>query len=193
MMDDQEAVAAVARLNAMLLKNEIAEAEQLFASFEKQLPDSSNLECRGNIEFHKKHLQQAVNYFEAAIGLAPHRVIARYQYIIGTQEEMRDNFEEAIKRYASAIDAEPSFVDAYIELGGLFAKRGQYEMSAQCYRDAIRVDPEDTSIHYNLVAVLSKLVDKNPSLYSEELTNATREHQESTRHKGLPDIGSHKW
>src|SRR5438552_850465 len=105
------------------------------------MPEAMRLEGLGNVAFYERDLQDAVNHYEAAIALQPDRVIARYQYLVGTQAERSGDLVNAFKRYQAAIEAEPEFLDAYIELGGLLTKIKDFEGAAQCYRDAARIAP----------------------------------------------------
>lgn len=193
MISHTDAEIFVRRLNAMLVNNQFAEAEELLAASGNELPESIKFECLGNIEFYKKSHQSAVNFYESAIKLSPLRIISRYQYLVGVQEEIAGNTEEAIKRYSSAIDADRSFLDAYVELGGVLAKRDQLEIAAQCYRDAIKLAPEDARIHANLVTVLSRLAQRKPSHYSDELQVATKRYRDVAARFGIDDLSSHSW
>ena len=134
-----------------------------------QMPQVVKLECLGNLHFYKKELQMAVDKYEAAISIDPTYMISRYQYLVGTQDEKSGDFVDAFKRYQAAIDIEPSFVDPYVELGGLLVKIGDLKGAAQCYRDAISLAPSDLSVLYNLKSVLAKLNDGTPETYAAEL------------------------
>jgi len=127
------------------------------------------LECMGNMHFYKRELQMAIDKYENAISIDPTYMISRYQYLVGTQEEKRGDFVSAFKRYQAAIGIEPSFVDAYVELGGLLAKIEDFKGAAQCYRDAIKLEPTGLANYHNLRSVLAKLKSETPALYGEEL------------------------
>lgn len=82
------------------------------------LPLVVRLECEGNLRFYMRNLQGAIDKYEAAIRVNPEYLIARYQYLVGTQDEKRNDLVSAFKRYQAAIEIEPTFVDSYVELGG---------------------------------------------------------------------------
>lgn len=132
------------------------------------LPEFVKLECIGNVHFYKRELQKAVEAYERAIAMQPDYGIARYQYLVGTQDEKQNDLVAAFKRYQSAIGIEPTFVDAYFELGGLLVKVGDFEGAAQCYRDAVKLVPNDLSAYHNLSSVLTKLAAAAPDKYGEE-------------------------
>jgi tetratricopeptide (TPR) repeat protein len=132
------------------------------------LPRFVELECIGNMHFYKRELQKAAEIYEAAITIQPDFGIARYQYLVGTQDEKRNDLVAAFKRYQLAIDIEPTFIDAYFELGGLLVKVGDFEGAAQCYRDAVKLAPTDLAAYHNLSSVLVKLADTAPDKYADE-------------------------
>ncbi len=136
------------------------------------MPEAVRLECRGNLHFHRRELQLAVDLYEAAIRADPGRRIARYQYLVGTQAELAGKFRDAFLRYQDAIEVEPLFLDAYVEMGGLLPKVGDLVGAVRAYRDAVRLAPRDAVNHRNLVAVLKKLAEADPEEYAEELDTA---------------------
>jgi tetratricopeptide (TPR) repeat protein len=138
------------------------------------IPAPVELECLGNFLFYKRELQNSVEKYEKAISIDPGYMISRYQYLVGTQDEKRGDLVAAFKRYQAAIDIEPSFVDAYIELGGLLVKVEDFEGAAQCYRDALKISPDDIMIYFNLKSVLKKLVNDAPDKYREELAEVDK-------------------
>jgi len=169
------------------------EGDRLLAEQGAGLPEHVRLECEGNRLFYERKLQEAVYRYEAAIRLAPDYGIARYQYLVGTQAEREQRFVDAFKRYQAAIGAEPTFVDAYVELGGLLVKADDLAGAAQCYRDAVRLDPADVGNHHNLRAVLSKLAQAEPERYRDELAAADAAHQEAAKRQPAKELRAHRW
>lgn len=155
-----------------LSQGRAAEGERVLAENSDSLPEHVRLECQGVVHFYKRQLQDAVNCFEAAIALAPEVVIARYQYLVGTQAEKAGDFVQAFERYQAAVEAEPTFVDAYVELGGLLTKVEDLEGALRCYRDALVIEPDDPFNHHNVIAVLDRLVALGNSEYVGELDSA---------------------
>jgi tetratricopeptide (TPR) repeat protein len=146
------------------------------------------------MHFYRRELKEAVRCYEAAIGIAPDDIISRYQYIVGTQKERQGDVVEAFKRYQNAIEAEPTFVDPYVELGGLLVKIEDFEGAAQCYRDAVRLDPADVANHFNLKAVLTRLAQRDPERYRDELARAETAYGQATKEHGMPkEISKHQW
>jgi tetratricopeptide (TPR) repeat protein len=169
------------------------EGDRLLAEQGAGLPEHVRLECQGNRFFYERKLQEAVHRYEAAIRLAPDYGIARYQYLVGTQDERQQHFVDAFKRYQVAIGVEPTFVDAYVELGGLLVKVGDLAGAVQCYRDAVRLDPTDVGNHHNLRTVLSKLAQAEPERYRDELAAVDAAYEQAAKRPPAKDLRAHRW
>jgi outer membrane protein assembly factor BamB len=64
--------------------------------------------------------------------------------------------DEAAEHYARALEIDPQFLPARINLGILYSKLQQNERAAQILREALAVR-EDKNVRYNLAVVLEKL------------------------------------
>jgi tetratricopeptide (TPR) repeat protein len=162
-------------------------AVRLFEMHRGKLSEAARLEYLGNLHFYQRHLQEAIDNYEAAIALEPDHFISRYQYLIGTQAEKNGDLTLAFQRYQNAIEIEPEFVDAYVELGGLLAKVGDLEGAAQAYRDALRLVPHELANANNLRAILMKLSSADPDKYQNELISTDALYQKLlSEGKALP-------
>lgn len=180
-------------ITASFSRGKFEEGDRLLAVNACALPESIRLECRGNRHFYRRELQDAVRCYEAAIRLTPTKVVPRYQYLVGVQEEREGHVVEAFKRYQAAIDAESTFVDPYVELGGLLVKVEDFDGAAQCYRDAIRIEPNNAANYLNLKAVLARLALTNPGRYEAEL-EALEEELEKVPRESLDQLlEKHHW
>ena len=83
-------------------------------------------------------------------------------------------------------------MDDYVELGGLLAKVGDFAGAAQCYRDAVRLDPTDVGSHHNLRAVLSKLAQTGPERYRDELAAVDAAYQEAVKRFPAKELRAHR-
>jgi tetratricopeptide (TPR) repeat protein len=176
------------------MRGEFAEGTRLLGEKEADLPKAVRLECLGNMHFYRRELQEAVRCYEEAITIAPENIISRYQYLVGTQDEREGRLTEAFKRYQAAIEAEPAFVDPYVELGGMLVKVQDFEGAAQCYRDAVRLDPADVANHFNLKAVLTRLAQREPERYREELAKAEAAYEQAAKQHGTSkQLSRHQW
>lgn len=160
-MTEEEANAVRNAVIAHLSHGRLEQGTLLLDEYANHLPEPHRLECLGTIHFYRRDFQEAVRCYEEAIALAPTRVIARYQYLVGNQDEREGRMVEAFKRYQAAIEADRTFLDAYVDLGALLVKVGDLDGAANCYKDAVQLDPLDTASHHNLVTVLKRLAQEN--------------------------------
>lgn len=166
--------------------------EFLLANKDK-ISEAEQIECEGDEYFYRRELQAAIKRYEKAILRFPDHLIARYQYLVGAQEERENNYVEAFRRYQAAIEIEPDFVDSYVELGGLLVKVEDFSGAAQCFRDAVRIDPSDAANHYNLKEVLAKLAQKEPGLHESELSQARLAYEIAAQKNVLKENSAYKW
>ena len=172
----------------------IIEINIAFFKKSDELPDLFRLVCLGNISFYQRNISEAIKFYGAATLLSPERVIPRYLYLAGVKNEREKNFVEAFKFYQAAIEAEPSFVDSYVELGGLLMKVGDFEGAMKCYEDALKLDSENPSNHENLKIVLTKLDQNKPGFYEKKIQAAKNAYKQISRNgKTNPLSQHHQW
>jgi tetratricopeptide (TPR) repeat protein len=159
----------------------------------QSLSEAEQIECDGDAYFYQRELQTAIRRYEEAILKYPDHAIARYQYLVGTQEERQQNYVDAFKRYQAAIGIEPDFVDSYVELGGLLTKVEDFSGAAQCFRDAVRLDPLDIANHHNLKEVLGRLAKIEPGRHEEELAQATAAYEMAVQQGTAKALIAHQW
>ncbi|MET3135486.1 tetratricopeptide (TPR) repeat protein [Oxalobacteraceae bacterium GrIS 1.11] len=177
-----------------LSSGEIERGIVFFNEKSNELPDLFRLECLGNISFYQRNIGDAIKFYEAATLLSPEYVIPRYLYLAGVKNEREKNFVDAFKYYQAAIGAEPSFVDAYVELGGLLVTVGDFEGALRCYEDAVRLDIQESSNHENLKMVLIELNKNQPGCYEEKLQAAKAAYEEIIKNgKSNPVPQEHHW
>jgi Tetratricopeptide repeat/MerR HTH family regulatory protein len=66
----------------------------------------------------------------------------------------RENPAEAEVAYRRAISADPSSVDAYLNLACVLCDAGQFEAAITLLRDGLKHRPEDALLHFNLAVAL---------------------------------------
>ncbi|WP_235593999.1 tetratricopeptide repeat protein [Pseudomonas palleroniana] len=168
-----------------LSNDKIEDGERYFESVSNSLSEFIRLECLGDICFYRREIAEAIKYYESATRLAPERAIARYLYIAGVKNERLGSFVDAFKYYQAAIETEPSFVDSYVELGGLLVKIGDFEGALKCYEDALKIKPRELINHENLISVLTKLYEGDNERYKVEFHAAKSACEELERAGGL--------
>lgn len=152
---------------SFLASGDIEAARDLLNVAPKKLAKSIRLECEGNIHFYLREFQKAADLYEAAMSSDSEYDVARYHYLVGLQEEKSDQLVEAFKRYQAAIEIEPNFVDAYLQLGQLLYKVEDYDGSLKCFQDALSLAPREIGIYHNIVEVVKALAAKNPDKYGD--------------------------
>jgi tetratricopeptide (TPR) repeat protein len=82
---------------------------------------------------------RAEEWFERAVALEP------------------ENAEAALRAYEQAIDVDPVFLNAHINLGRLLHEAGRYARAEQVYRDAVKICGSDPVLLYNLGVLLDDM------------------------------------
>ena len=81
------------------------------------------------------------------------------------------SFSLALGAYESAIQVDPNYVDAYVNIGTLYYDQKKFEKAQRYYRQAIARDPHHTKAYFNLGNVLDELgcTDKAIELYEKAI------------------------
>lgn len=177
------------QVTALLASGARQDAELLLKTHRNMLSDAEYKECLGNLHFYRKEYDKAISFYESATESSEEYHCARFHYLAGVQAEQAGRLSDAFKYYQAAIGIEPTFVDSYVELGGLLGKVGDFEGALQCYSDAIAIDSTDLGLRHNLVEVLSQLAKKNPSAYSQPLNEAQLSYDTAKKTLTPPDGG----
>ncbi|HKA41083.1 MAG TPA: tetratricopeptide repeat protein, partial [Burkholderiales bacterium] len=85
----------------------------------------------------------------------------------GVTLESRDA-AAAVQAYEQAIAADPSLVEAYLNLGWLLHEAGRFAKAASVYRDAIKANGSDPVLLYNLGVVLEDMNRKSEAMEAYE-------------------------
>jgi tetratricopeptide (TPR) repeat protein len=64
--------------------------------------------------------------------------------------------EEARHAYGQALELDPGYVAAHINLGRLYHEAKEYGPAEHCYRTALGLDPTEILAHYNLAVLLDE-------------------------------------
>jgi tetratricopeptide (TPR) repeat protein len=174
-------------INTLLTAGNISEACEAIEKARDVLPLGLLLECLGDLHFYRREFQEAIDKYEEAITADACCHPARYQYLVGVQNEREGRYLDAFSRYQDAIETEPTFVDAYVELGGLLAKVGDIEGAFTCYTDAVRLDPRDLRNFWNRAQVLKRLCEMDVARYRDAFRVALKDYNDAKAR--LPPVG----
>lgn len=139
-------------INLLLMNNEFESAWSLLE--DSFLSETVKNEAIGNYYYYKKDYEKAIQHYLEVLKIDSEYRLSRYQCLSGVGHEQLNEYEKAFGNYQEAIDIDPSFVDPYVELGALLTKVEAYDGAATCFRDAIKITPDDLTLYLNLKAVL---------------------------------------
>jgi tetratricopeptide (TPR) repeat protein len=66
-----------------------------------------------------------------------------YFYLQGILAENKHEYDKAIDHFAKATQLDPSFADAYIQLGYVYFLKGKFDLQLKAYENAVKVDPKN--------------------------------------------------
>jgi len=121
---------------------------------------------QGQIEFDEataplKSEPPVMLHQEAEQGHLSHTAEDWYQ--LGVTLEHSD-MKASQRAYLKAIESDPEYVAARINLGRLKQLRGQISSAVHQYREAIRLDPENSEAFYNLATVFDDLGEREVAI-----------------------------
>jgi superkiller protein 3 len=131
------AVAAYEQLRAIHPEDEFTKYD-LFHALKEWANDQSLL---GNYEEAKKILEKALDLYGEDAELFSAMALVCYKL---------NQKEAAIENYRSAIQADSSFVNAYLELGNIFGDEQEFDKAIEQYELALKHHPGFISALYNL-------------------------------------------
>ena len=71
-------------------------------------------------------------------------------YILGLANEKLGNMDDAIKYYGLAVQKDPKFAPALINLGAIYDSKGMADQALSCLQPAVEIAPESYEAHNNL-------------------------------------------
>ena len=92
---------------------------------------------------------------------------AEYWFTLGCSLEEKEP-AQAEAAYRTAIQVDPMYTDAYVNLGHLLNEAGSHEGAAKVYREGLKRAPKEAILHFNLAIVLEDLQQIAAALQSYE-------------------------
>jgi tetratricopeptide (TPR) repeat protein len=77
-------------------------------------------------------------------------------FTLGLMEKRQGRYDRAEKFYQSAIMKDPSFSEAYSNLGNVYLARKEQELAISSYEKAIAINPSKAAYHFNLYRAYSQ-------------------------------------
>ncbi len=181
-----------ARVTELFAARNFAEGDRVLAAERAKLPPAVFQECLGNRQFYDRNFAGASATYASIHRADPGYDLPRYHYLLGVKFEQLEKYEDAFKSYQAAIELEPTFVDAYVELGGMLTKIEDYAGAERCYADALKLTPDDPAVRYNHLQVLKALAATDPKAYGPRKEQAEAEFAR-VADRGMPAGAGNQW
>lgn len=81
---------------------------------------------------------------------------------LGITQTMRGDHANAETAFKTALDVNHRNIEAYNQLGMLYRRHGRLDEAQLVYQEALRLDPDNTNIHWNLAILYDRYL-SNPS------------------------------
>ncbi len=83
--------------------------------------------------------------------------LEKYKYYLqkaADEYARRDNFDEVKELFIKILKTDPNAPNPYNTLGIRFRKMGKYNLAIDAYKQALKLNPRDENIHYNMAKAL---------------------------------------
>ncbi|MCD4653563.1 tetratricopeptide repeat protein [bacterium] len=104
----------------------------------------------GTLLYSRKKYQEAENAFRKAVGIHPIYCAAWYNLGHLYLNKPTPENDKAIVCLKHAINADPSFPDAYIEIGVTYKRKGMYSEAIDAYKKYLSLRPDNPIAYFNL-------------------------------------------
>jgi tetratricopeptide (TPR) repeat protein len=112
---------------------------------------------------------EALNFTMQAVALAPELTAARHtqamaRFDLGCRAQEMDQLDEAEAQYRLALQADPEFVEALVNLGNVYRLLYQLEDAVDCYKRAISMVGKLPTVCGNLGVALQEMGDTRAAI-----------------------------
>jgi tetratricopeptide (TPR) repeat protein len=152
---------AAANFNVGLLKaekNEPRQAERYLRKAIEADPQMAPAAYNLCIITAKDRIDEAVTWCRKAADLRPAE--ARYAYTLAFFEQQKGDAEGAVNTLDALIARQPSYLDAYLLLAGIYEKAGKKEDAEKVYNKALALEGAPEGFRNHIRAKLEALKDK---------------------------------
>lgn len=181
-----------ARVTELFASGNFEEGDRTLAAERTKLPPAVFQECLGNRQFYDRNFTGAIATYANILERDPAYDVPRYHYLLGVKFEKLERYEDSFASYQAAIELEPTFVDAYVDLGGMLTKIGDYAGAERCYADALKLAPDDPAVRYNHLQVIRALAATDPGTYGARQAQAEKDFARVAE-RGMPAGPGNQW
>ncbi len=107
----------------------------------------SNYYIKGDFESAEKELRKALNKELKQCSKK------KYYTILGNTYNELELFDSSIVYHRKALDLDPNYVTALVNLGVVYRLTSEFELAEQCYLKAKEINPEDPELYASLGAL----------------------------------------
>ncbi len=126
----------------------------LFSSAVHSYPNSAKMhQAVGQVLAERGLMDRAVLAFRRALSI---REEAMTYNNLGNAYGVKGAFEQAAAAYRKAVDLDPQYAEAWMNLGVTAMRAGETRMAAEGFKQAAVLLPEDKETHFNLGVALEK-------------------------------------
>jgi tetratricopeptide (TPR) repeat protein len=90
----------------------------------------------------------------------------RQHYNLGVVLARKENLDDAIEHYRTALKIKPDYLEAYYNLGNALARKGDAKAAIYNYRKALQLNPDFFKSYYNIARVLSNQGKTGEAIYN---------------------------
>ncbi|MDA0746430.1 MAG: tetratricopeptide repeat protein [bacterium] len=120
----------------------------LFRSAVEAYPNSAKMHhAMGDVLAERGYLEQAIVEFRAALAI---REEAMTYNNLGNAYGVQGAYKQAMDAYRSAVGLQPSFTEAWINMGVTALRSGQMVVAGEAFERAAELRPEDSEIWFNM-------------------------------------------
>jgi adenylate cyclase len=164
-LDDNLAEAHAVKSRLLGSQERWSEAGEEIATALRLDPDSYEVNlCAGSHAFRRRRYEEAIRYFEAAAALmetafsAPMMLLTCYR-VVGDGDGMARAARTTVARTEKALEQDPGNGSAMGALASAFAVLGDAQRAKDLCARAVRLDPDNRPMRYNLACALTTGLD----------------------------------
>jgi tetratricopeptide (TPR) repeat protein len=149
----------MSRLVTALTLHQAGRAPDAAAAYQEILADEPDnpdaLYLLGILARQTRNTDDAIRLIEGAIAVKPG--VPQYYNHLGECFVDAGEADRGKKSFLHALQINPRYVEAMVNLAGILARTGQYREAAMCYAAALRIRPDDRDCLRQLKALSNEL------------------------------------
>jgi adenylate cyclase len=160
-LDDNLAEAHAVRGRLLLFRDRSDEADVEIATALRLDPESFEVNlCAANHAFRQRRYEDAIRYYAAAAALmetsfSPPTMLLSCYRAVGDREGRERAARMALARAEKALDQDSGNGSAMASMANALAVLGEAQRAKDCCARAVRIDPDNRPMRYNLACALS--------------------------------------